>query len=191
MTLQTNLTNFATRLATEFKAVRTLLAGTAGDLASLSTTAKGNLVAAINELDAALEAVAEGAAGIDDASIGTTSTWSSSKTATEIAALISDAAGATDVDKTWSADKIVAAIAAAKSELVNGAGSALDTLKELADALGDDENFSTTVNTAIANRLRVDAPQSLTTEQKSQACTNLGLGEPETDLVAVFNAGLV
>jgi hypothetical protein len=36
--------------------------------------------------------------------------------------------------------------------LINSAPGALDTLKELADALGDDPNFATTVNTALAAR---------------------------------------
>lgn len=38
------------------------------------------------------------------------------------------------------------------SNLVNGAGSALDTLNELAAALGNDPNFSTTIMTAIGNK---------------------------------------
>ena len=32
--------------------------------------------------------------------------------------------------------------------------------------------------------------QTLTAEQKTQGCTNLGVGEPETDFVTVFNTGL-
>jgi hypothetical protein len=39
------------------------------------------------------------------------------------------------------------------SNLVNGAGSALDTLNELAAALGNDANFATTINTNIATKL--------------------------------------
>lgn len=42
---------------------------------------------------------------------------------------------------------------AAISNLVNGAGSALDTLNELAAALGNDANFATTINTTIAGKL--------------------------------------
>lgn len=41
-------------------------------------------------------------------------------------------------------------IQTAVNNLVNGAGSALDTLKELADALGGDANFATTVATNLA-----------------------------------------
>jgi hypothetical protein len=41
------------------------------------------------------------------------------------------------------------------SDLVNGATSTLDTLKELADALGNDQNFATTVTNSLANKANV------------------------------------
>ena len=60
--------------------------------------------------------------------------------------------------------------------LVDTAPEALNTLNELAAALGDDENFATTTSTALGNRLRVDTDaQGLSTEQKTNAKTNLGL----------------
>jgi len=49
-TLETRLRNLATRIGTEFKSIRTLLNGNAADLSALTTTAKTNIVAAINEL---------------------------------------------------------------------------------------------------------------------------------------------
>lgn len=62
------------------------------------------------------------------------------------------------------------------ANLVNSAPAALNTLKELADALGSDANFSTTVSTSLGNRLRVDtSSQGLDSTQKSNARTNLGL----------------
>ncbi len=60
MSLETNLTNFATRVATETKALRTLINGNATDLTALTTTAKSNLVAAINELNAEIDAITAG-----------------------------------------------------------------------------------------------------------------------------------
>ena len=45
-----------------------------------------------------------------------------------------------------------AAVAAAISALVDSSPAALDTLKELATALGNDANFSTTVTNALANK---------------------------------------
>ena len=56
MSLATNITNLATRVATESKALRTLLNGNAADNSALTTVAKSNLVAAINELKAAIGA---------------------------------------------------------------------------------------------------------------------------------------
>lgn len=43
------------------------------------------------------------------------------------------------------------------SGIVNSAPAALDTLKELADALGNDENFATTVTNALAGKVGNDA----------------------------------
>lgn len=63
MSLSTNITNLATRIATECKALRTLINGNATDLSALTTTAKTNLVAAINELDADIAGLGSG--GVD------------------------------------------------------------------------------------------------------------------------------
>lgn len=51
-----------------------------------------------------------------------------------------------------------AAIATAVANLVNSSPAALDTLKELADALADDPNFATTMNTALAARVLIATP---------------------------------
>lgn len=59
--------------------------------------------------------------------------------------------------------------------LVASAPAALDTLNELAVALGSDANFATTTATSLGNRLRVDAAQGLTGVQQAQGRTNLGL----------------
>lgn len=66
-------------------------------------------------------------------------------------------------------------VATAVAALVASSPSTLDTLNELATALGDDPNFATTMTNALAARLRFDAPQSLTTPQKAQAISNLAL----------------
>lgn len=47
--------------------------------------------------------------------------------------------------------QVDASIAAAVSDLVDGAPGVLDTLNELAAAMGDDPSFLTTLNTAIGN----------------------------------------
>ncbi|UDL15968.1 hypothetical protein QEH42_gp250 [Microbacterium phage Pumpernickel] len=133
MSLETNITSAFVRVATEFKTLRTQITGNnTGSLAGLTTTAKGNLVAAINELDAAVEALssAEGGATIVDGAPTTTSVWSSSKTDAEIDA----------------------AVTAAIATLTDSAPGALDTLNELAAALGDDPNFATTITSALAGK---------------------------------------
>lgn len=79
-------------------------------------------------------------------------------------------------------------VAALRTELTAGANAALDTFKELADALNNDPNFAATLATQMSKRLRFDSAQSLTTAEKLQACANLGIGNPEVDLLAAYNA---
>lgn len=47
------------------------------------------------------------------------------------------------------------------------------------------------VATSLSNRVRFDAVQSLTTPQKLQACTNLGIGDPEANFAAAYAAAKV
>lgn len=158
-TLAERLIALATAVGADIKAVRTDV----GDKTALATTAKTSLVAAVNEVFGLL-----GGAG----------------------ATINDTAGNGATTVVWSADKTFDEIAAAKTEVINaltnGAAATLDTLAEIAAALGNDPNYATTIATALGNRLRYDAAQSLSAGQKTQACTNLGVGEPDTDLVATY-----
>lgn len=71
---------------------------------------------------------------------------------------------------------VTAAVAQGKADLVASAPGLLDTLNELATAIGDDPSFSATMATSLGNRLRVDtATQGLSAPQKANAVTNLGL----------------
>lgn len=68
------------------------------------------------------------------------------------------------------------------SALIDNSPGALDTLNELAAALGDDPNFASTVSTALSNRLRVDVnTQGLTLTEKQNGLDNLGITEVITD----------
>jgi hypothetical protein len=74
------------------------------------------------------------------------------------------------------------------SNLVNSAPAALNTLDELAAALGDDASFSTTVSTALGNRLRVDAAVVYTSGEQATGRSNLGLGSAATSATGDFAA---
>lgn len=54
MSLISNLQDLAVRIGTECKLLHTMINGNTADLSALTTTAQSNLVAAINELDAAI-----------------------------------------------------------------------------------------------------------------------------------------
>lgn len=71
------------------------------------------------------------------------------------------------------ADQVAQAIKKAVDDLVNGSGAALDTLKELADALGNDPNFAKTVGDALGVRVRVDTATSFSLAQKAQGRANI------------------
>ncbi len=76
------------------------------------------------------------------------------------------------------------------SGIVSSAPAALNTLNELAAALGDDAAFSTTVSTALGNRVRVDtSTQGLTSTQKSNARTNIDAAS--TDAATTSDNGLM
>lgn len=71
------------------------------------------------------------------------------------------------------AEEVAQAIKTAVDDLINGSGAALDTLKELADALGNDPEFATTVGNALGVRVRVDAAQSFSLAEKAQGRSNI------------------
>jgi hypothetical protein len=141
-----------------------------GDLTTLTTTAKGSAVAAINEIKAALDLLAGESGAIDDLS--------------------------TDTDTTWSSTKIANEIAAGVAGLAAGAPAALDTIDELAAALQDNPAQITEILTALGNRVRFDAAQSLTGPQQVQARSNIGavaaadIGNTDYDFVADIEAAL-
>jgi hypothetical protein len=159
MTTVQRIIALATAIGTDIKGLTTKQ----GDLTSLSTTAKSNLVLAINEI---FGLVGSGSAINDALGDGaTTSTWSANKIF----------------------DTIEAAKTAVKNELTNGAATALDTLSELATALGNDPNFASTIATGLSQRVRFDAAQTLNKTEKLQACNNIGIGDPDYNFLTDYN----
>lgn len=154
MSLQTRLSDLITRLGTEFKSIRTLISGTAtGGVSGLNTTAT-DLVAAINEVKETADAASSsGGATIDDVTPSASTVYSSTKTDAQIAAAVNG--------------------------LVDAAPGTLDTLNELAAALNDDANFSTTVTNALASKAAT-----------ADIYTRAELGDPETNLVNLLNTAL-
>ena len=118
-----------------------------GDLSALTTTQKASLVLAMNELKAAIDAV-------------------------DLSDLIDDSATANST--TWSSTKISNAISAAVSALVNSAPEAMDTLKELADAISNNQSAIDAIETLAGKHVRYDEAQTLTTDQQAQARSNIG-----------------
>lgn len=167
MSLQVRIESLVLRLAAEFKTIY----GQIGTLADLSTTDKTNLVSAINELRTQIESVA-GVTLIDDVNAAATST-------------------------TFSASKITGLLDALKADLLGGADAAFDTLKELQDAILNDQTGIAALLAAVDARVRFDAAQSLTAEEQTQARQNIGalaadaVGDPETDFVAIFETALI
>lgn len=184
LSLQTRLSDLITSIGTDYKQLRTWLTGSSsGNLTGLTTTAKTDLVAAVNEVNAA----------VAGATIPDSTTTVKGKI--EIATLAEVATG-TDQVRAVTPEGVRQERAALKTEILGvGVPSALDTLDELAAALADDANYAATITTALGNRVRVDAAQVFTAPQKAQGKANLDaygsleLGaNPDADLVALYTA---
>lgn len=161
MALTDEIANFAGAVGTDMKKVMVEINGKQADLAALQTTAKANLVDAINEVLGVAQAAANtGGAQINDSGTETTTTLSSSEIGNRISTAIAN--------------------------LVAAAPGTLDTLVEIATALDNDPNFATTITTALANRLRFDAAQTLTTTEKNRAANNMGVGPINTNFVTAY-----
>lgn len=161
MSLQVRITALASAIAADVKTLTTAQ----GNLAVLTTSDKTSLVAAINELNAEIGSLA-----------------------TSLGAQILDTAGAGDVTHTWSANKLVSALATLKADILGGASAAYDTLQELAVALQGNDSAVANLLAAVGNRVSYADAQMLTSEQQAQACANIGVGNPETDFAALYAA---
>lgn len=161
MSLSSQIASLATTVGADVKGILASI----GTLSELTTTQKANLVVALNELKAGLT-------GLES----------------ELGAQINDEATASTT--TWSSQKINTAISTAVSDLINGAPSTLDTLKELADAITENQGAIEALETIAAGHVKYDGAQSLTTEQQAQARTNIGAAS-QSDLSAVSSTATV
>ncbi len=73
-----------------------------------------------------------------------------------------------------------------KQEILDGSPTALDTLKELSEALNNDPNFGTTLAKKLNNKVDFAKAQSLTQAQKKQARENIGIVAPQTTLLQSY-----
>ena len=227
MALSVQIGSFVTRVGTEIKTIKSHL----GDIAQLTTTATSSLVAAVNELKAAvakntgdiatingtltthgsaIEALQssvgtntgaitalEGRITTNEGNIsahggrlttveGKVTTLEGEMDAVEEAleALEGIVASQTNIDDanvsaatTYSSSKIVSEITAAKQavkdDLLGGAGTAYDTLKELADLIGSNASAIEALEALAAGHVKFDGAQTLTDEQKAQARANI------------------
>ena len=219
MSLETRLSELITRSTTEVKLLKTYISGSGtGDVSGLATVAS-NLVAAINEVKAIADAAAGGGSG-DLLSANNLSDVANQATALanlgglnqgqvdgrvsaigdpkylQLSNNLSDLANqATALANLGGLNQ--AQVDARIQLIVDAAPANLDTLSELAAALGNDSDFAATVTAGLANRLRVDGAQGLSVAQQQQGRDNLDvyskaeIGNPDVDLVALFEAGLL
>lgn len=75
----------------------------------------------------------------------------------------------TKINNTYTKAEVNAAISSAVNDLINGAPDALDTLNELAAAMGDDPNFATTVTNALAGKVDKVTGKGLSTNDFTTA----------------------
>lgn len=161
MTLSKKLENAFVRVAEEIRSLRNQIGGVIGNLEDLTTNNKSTLVGAFNELKTELDSLPEG---------------------TVTGAEIDDAQAASN--KVYSSTKVEELVTKAITDLVGGADTNSDTLKEIADKI-------TALMQADEGLLSFKASQTLSPEEQAQAATNLGLGDTTVDFVAVFQTELL
>lgn len=164
MTLELRIKALAEQTANIIKAVNAKV----GNTASLTTTDKTTVVAALNELRANLLALPTPSSIIDDATAS--------------------------ASKTYSSTKINSLISTAVANLINGAGADSDTLKELADkivALAQTDNglVSTALAQAFTAIQKTQARDNIGAASAADlAALTTNVGNTDRDFVADFNA---
>lgn len=179
MTLEQRIVLLAQAIGADVKATR----NTVGVLANLTTTSKADIVSALNEVLAksnvnsnAIGALPTLATTAKSNLVAALNEVYASVSSIDLTSLINDAAASGVTDKTYSADRILSLVAGSIAQLVDSSPATMDTLRELATALGNDPSFATTISTALGNRVRVDAVQTFTSLEQGQARSNISAG---------------
>lgn len=199
-TFSGQLSDLSIRVGAECLALHTKI----GALTALTTTDKSSVIKAINEVDAAADALASTLNGAltrlgaveSKASTNTSDITVAKQNISTLQGNVATLQGAlntlsalvdtkTQIDdtktiatSTWSSTKINTAIndkaAALKSEILDGVDSAYDTLKEIAEKLEENADLIEALDKIGAGHVKFDGAQTLTSAQQTQARTNIG-----------------
>lgn len=180
--LSAQINNLAVRIAKECKLIHTKL----GDTTQLNTDNAESLVKAINSLktnfDNAMLAINANSADIDAAETAITALQERLNT------IINDTLASTTT--VYSSSKVDSEITKAKQEVKNdllgGAGTAYDTLNELAELIESNQDAITALQNLAAGHVKYDDAQELTDAQKKQARDNINaVSQDEIDFSAI------
>nr|DAN81175.1 MAG TPA: hypothetical protein [Caudoviricetes sp.] len=180
--LSAQINNLAVRIAKECKLIYIKL----GDTTQLNTDNAKSLVKAINSLktnfDNAMLAINANSADIDAAEAAITALQE------RLNSIINDTTASTNT--VYSSSKVDSEITKAKQEVKNdllgGAGTAYDTLNELAELIESNQDAITALQNLAAGHVKYDDAQELTDAQKKQARDNINaVSQDEIDFSAI------
>ena len=209
-TFSEQINSLAVRAGTECKTLHTKI----GDLVTLNTTDKTSVVKAIcevktaattlqtslNELTGRVTTV-EGTANTNKGDLTTVKSQIGTlqQTVEQVQNSVEAIEGQIELQTnindetpsnttTYSSNKINSVVTeaknAVKNELLGGAGTAFDTLKELADLIQTNVSAIDALEAIAAGHVRFDQAQTITDEQKTQARGNIGAAS-QTELTTV------
>lgn len=182
MSMVSSIQSLATRVADEFKSVRTLLNGNVANLDALTTTAKSNLVAAINEVNAETG----GATTLDDLTDVTITSPATGDLLGYDGTEFANIAGSSLYQPT---DSDLTAIAALTTTAF---GRDLLTLADQAALLTTIGSATTTEKGVVQLATAAEATTGTSTSKPITPSTlTTVLGDPTTDFVAEFELGLL
>lgn len=94
-------------------------------------------------------------------------------------------------DKAWSSQKINQELDARFANLLDSAPEEFNTLKEIADWIANDQTGTAALTQSVNEKVSFKQAQNLTAPEQLQACENIGIGNPDTDFLAIYEAAKV